>query len=290
MERATPPCPTRRTVPCDVVNPASPSGGARPTPGAPRTDAGLYGRSFADVYDDWYPPDASSDAAVHHIAGLAGGGRVLELGIGTGRLAVPLVRAGVDVVGLDSSPEMIERLGHRCAAVGCDVPEVVLGDAADPRCWPRGPFTVVLAAFNLVCNLVEPDAQATLFASASAALDDGGCLVVESAVPDPGDRAAEGLEVREVTADHVVLIATSRDPSDGVVTGQHIELRDGLAPRLRPWRIRVPSPAELDGWAREHRLELVERRPTWDGTAVDAATADDGSSSWIRTYRRSAPG
>ena len=72
-----------------------------------------------------------------------------------------------------------------------------------------------------------------------------------------------------VTAESVVLIATEADPSDGVVTGQHIELRDGAPVRLRPWRIRVTGPDELDAWANEAGLVLGERRADWEGTPYD---------------------
>ena len=84
-----------------------------------------YGEAIADVYDDWYGDISDVEGTVATIARLARGGRVLELGIGTGRLAVPLRNAGVDVWGIDASPAMVERV--RAKPGGGDIP-VVIGD------------------------------------------------------------------------------------------------------------------------------------------------------------------
>lgn len=79
-----------------------------------RFDPATYGRSFADVYDAWYPTDEVTGATVAHVAALAGpGGSVLELGVGTGRLALPLAERGLSVTGLDASPDMLDRLAAK---------------------------------------------------------------------------------------------------------------------------------------------------------------------------------
>jgi SAM-dependent methyltransferase len=247
-----------------------------------------YGRSFADVYDEWYPADAATAAAVDRIHQLAGdGAQILELGVGTGRLALPLAALGHRVVGLDSSTEMLDRLStnsaeqtDRSAGSGGSV-EGVRGDVADGTAWPDGPFQVVVAAFNLVCNLTDEAAQSAMFAQAHASLSPGGVLVVEAFVPNPVDHAERRLEVREVSAEQVVLIASRTDPDLGVVIGQHIQLRDGEPVRLRPWRLRPTSPAELDRLAGEAGLERVDRRDGWDGAGLGDAC--------VTTYRRPAP-
>jgi SAM-dependent methyltransferase len=244
-----------------------------------------YGRSFADVYDEWYPADAATSAAVERIHRLAGdGARILELGVGTGRLALPLAALGHEVVGLDSSVEMLDRLAANAAAgaapaeVSGGSVEGVQGDVAEPASWPAGPFQVVVAAFNLVCNLADAAAQAAMFAQAHAALAPGGVLVVEAFVPHPVDTAERRLEVREVSAEQVVLIASRTDPDLGVVIGQHIQLRDGEPVRLRPWRLRPTSPAELDRLAAEAGLDRVDRRDGWDGAGLGDAC--------VTTFRR----
>jgi SAM-dependent methyltransferase len=233
-------------------------------------DAGTYGRSFADVYDRWYPADPDTDAAVRRIAavadGAAGSGRVLELGVGTGRLALPLVARGHEVVGLDASEEM---LGQLAAKPGGAAVRTVHGDVGHPTAWPEGPFDVVVAAFNLLFNLADADAQQALFTAAAAVLDPAGSLLVEAFLPAPLEVVERRLEVREVTAGSVVLIATDASPADGVVVGQHIELRDGEPVRLRPWRIRVATPEQIDAWGSAAGMELVERHADWSGTVFD---------------------
>lgn len=253
-------------------------------------DAGTYGRSFAEVYDEWYPADDATAGAVAAVAALAGpGGRVLELGVGTGRLALPLAALGLRVTGVDAAEEMLEVLtakdpdgrvervsGDVGAPDGTPVGSAAAGTSFAP--WPDGPFDVVLAACNLLCNLPDERRQSACVAGAAARLRRGGHLVVEAFVPAPLVPGPQ-LAASEVRADAVVLIATEADPDTGIVTGQHVELRDGAPVRLRPWRIRVATPDEIDGWARAAGLELVDRRESWgeDGPASDGL---------VSTYRR----
>jgi SAM-dependent methyltransferase len=245
--------------------------------------AATYGRGFADVYDRWYPADDATTAAVEHISRLAGpSGRVLELGVGTGRLAVPLAERGHQVVGMDASSEMLEQLAANAAHLPDGAVRALLCDLAEPSSWPAERPSVVVAAFNLVCNLTDPAAQARLFISATAVLAPGGHLVVETFLPAMVERRERHLQVREVRADAVVLIASDTDPDAGIVTGQHIELRDGEPVRLRPWRLRLTTPAELDRWAAEAGLERVAVWQDWTG--VDS-TGDDGDPTRIAVYR-----
>lgn len=265
---------------------------AEPPPGS--FDSTTYGRSFADVYDSWYPSDGTTAETVSFVAALAGsavdadpgdGGsdcpdaldrrpRVLELGVGTGRLALPLAAAGLDVVGIDSSPEMLDQLTAKDPE---GTVRSVPGDVGEPDTWPEGPFDVVLAACNLICNLTDPSAQASCIAGSATRLSHGGHLVVEAFEPaplEPGPRLTAG----DVRGDVVVLIATDADPSSGVVLGHHVEMRDGGTVRLRPWRIRVTTTDELDGWAADAGLQLVERREGWG--------AEGGDTGLVSIYRR----
>ena len=125
--------------------------------------ADTYGESFADVYDDWYADVSDVDATVAMIARLAGDGPVLELGVGTGRLAIPLAAAGVRVIGIDASPSMLRLLDEK---PGADAVTAVLADMAHLAEGPgaeeiaaAGPYTVAFAAFNTFFNLVTPDDQ-----------------------------------------------------------------------------------------------------------------------------------
>lgn len=243
-----------------------------------RHDATAYGRSFADVYDDWYPPDSQSEAAAAEIEALAGTSaargvtaRVLELGVGSGRLAIPLVERGLIVVGIDASDAMLSQLAQKSS----DRVAALVGDVSDPAAWPEGPFDVVVAAFNLICNLLDVERQRRLFELAAGVLDAEGTFVVEVNEPVDEPQSAR-LDVRHVTDESVVLMATQFDAGSGIVVGQHIELRDGVAPKLRPWKVRLTTLDELDGWAASAGLRLVGRTAGWD---------DDGASV-VSRYRR----
>lgn len=247
-------------------------------------DAATYGRSFADVYDEWYSDDATTATCVARLVELAGpGAGVLELGVGTGRLAIPLARAGMSVTGMDSSPEMLAALAAKCAGgpSGSEVQVRALqGDAADPDQWPEEEFDLVVAATDLLLNLVEDGAQRRCLDLCASHLRPGGHLVVEGVLAVATEPAERGLEVKEVTTERVVLIVTE-GRGDGVVDGSHVELRDGEPVRLRPWSVRPLPLSTLDRWAASVGLELVSRHADWSGTPFDP----DGRSH-VSTYRR----
>jgi SAM-dependent methyltransferase len=239
------------------------------------SDPGRYGRSFAEVYDRWYPGGDEPAVVAHLREHVADGARVLELGVGTGRLAVPL--AGFEVTGLDASEEMLAELE---AKAGGSV-RGVRGDAAEPGDWPPGPFAAVLAACNLLLNLPDAGAQRRCVEQAARALEPGGVLVVELQRLTGAPSERPELEVRAVEEDVVVLIATCADPVTGVVRGNHVELRDGQPVRLRPWTIRILGLGELDRWCLDAGLELVDR------TADHRGTPDDGTSpTTVSVFRR----
>lgn len=241
-------------------------------------DPGRYGRSFAEVYDRWYP-GGDEGAVVEHLTRLLpAGARVLELGVGTGRLAIPLADAGFEVSGLDASEEMLAQLE---AKAGSRV-RAVRGDAAEPAEWPPGPFSAVLAGCNLLLNLSDPHAQRRCVHQAAEVLAPGGVLVVELQRLAGALTGRPELEVRTVEEDVVVLIATCGDPTTGVVTGNHVELRDGQPVRLRPWTIRVLDLAELDGWCSDAGLTLEGRFADHTG-APDDGTATTTVSVFRRT-------
>lgn len=244
-------------------------------------DAGTYGRSFADVYDEWYPADDDSVAAADLVSELAGtDGHVLELGVGTGRLALLLADRGCRVTGIDSSDEMLDLLRSKDPDGRVTA---LVGDVADARSWPDSTVDVVLAANNLLCNLADTAAQRRTVELSAARLRSGGHLVVEAFVPAPIDERSRALEVREVRHDGVTLIASDADAATGAVTGAHIELCDGAPVRVRPWRILPVWPAELDRWAIDAGLVRVDRHADWNGTPYDAEGARQ-----VGVYRRGA--
>lgn len=240
-------------------------------------DETTYGERFADVYDDWYGSITDTAACVEAVALLAGGGPVLELGVGTGRLAIPLADRGLPVTGVDSSPAMLDALSAKGAKAGRRVTGV-LGDMTDP---PVGDsrFAVVLIAYNTLFNLVTVEAQRTCLANAAARLAPGGCLVVEAFVPDETAAATDAVTPKHVTADHVVLSVSRHDPERQEVIGQFVDITESGI-RLRPWHIRWCTPAQLDEMADGVGLAVDERWSTWSGAAFDHHSA-----SHITVYR-----
>src|SRR5450432_4197693 len=141
-----------------------------------------FGEAVAARYDQ-SEGDPSESAAVESVvdflAGLAGGGAALELGIGTGRIALPLARRGIRVHGIDLSRAMVARLRDK---PGGDVIGVTLGDFAATAV--PGRFSLAYLVFNTIMNLTAQDAQVACFRNAAAHLRPGGCFVIEVMVPE----------------------------------------------------------------------------------------------------------
>ena len=240
-------------------------------------DDHTYGDAFADVYDDWYGEVSDVDATVALVRRLAPSGAVLELGVGTGRLAIPLARAGLEVHGVDSSAVMIERLRAKPHA---DSVHCVVGDMVDDA--PAGPFAVVLVAYNTFFNLPTAQRQREAMASIARRLDTGGHLVIEAFVPDDPAPSGSTVSLRSMTANRVVLSVSIDDPTEQRAEGHLIELTEHHGVRLRPWSIRWARPEELDAMADEAGLVLVERWGDVAGSAFDTE-----SPRHVSVYRRS---
>lgn len=242
-------------------------------------DASTYGEHFADVYDEWYGGVSDVAATVEVVAGLAGGGPLLELGVGTGRLAVPLAQRGLEVHGIDASPAMLERLAAKAAAAGVEVP-ALLGDFADVGVEVPGGFAVVLVAFNTLFNLGDAEAQRRCLANAADRLMPDGRLVVEAFAPEPDAvRPGGAVTPTVIEPDRVVLQVTQSDPEAQTVTGSVVSISESGI-RLRPWRIRWATPEELDTMAGAAGLERVERWGDWDRRPFD-----DDSPRHVTVYR-----
>jgi SAM-dependent methyltransferase len=216
-----------------------------------------YGDAFADVYDDWYQQVTDVEGTAALISNLSEGLDVLELGVGTGRLALPIAAAGVPITGVDSSSEMLKRLTAR------DTSGLVTTHLADMASWlPTGPFKLIFCAYNTFFNLVNPDDQEKCLQLVSDRLTPDGLFVLEAFVPSNypllPTRAVESRHMTKAT----VLNITIREKISGVVRGQSIQVGEA-GPILRPWRILIKTPDELDQVAARHGLDLVERWQDW---------------------------
>jgi SAM-dependent methyltransferase len=235
-----------------------------------------YGERFADVYDDWYHDLSDVDATVAALEVLAEGGPVLELGVGTGRLAIPLAARGVAVTGVDTSTAMLDRLAANDPA---GTVTAIRGDMVTGL--PDGPFHLVFVAFNTLFNLRDPDRQAACFEAVAQRLTPGGRFVVEAFVPDDPPRSGDYVGVRSITADRVVLTIAVHDPVAQCADGQFVEFTEAGGVRLRPWSIRYSTPAELDAMAAAAGLEREHRWHTFDDV-TDGTDADRH----VSVYRR----
>jgi SAM-dependent methyltransferase len=216
-----------------------------------------YGDRIADVYDELYT-GLDTDATVETLAGLAGGGPVLELAIGTGRLALPLAERGLELHGIDASEAMVAKLREK---PGGDRIAVTMGDFADVGV--EGRYPLVFIGFNTFFALLTQDDQLRCFANVAEHLADGGLFVLEAFFPDLAryDRDQRVNVVRLDTGE-VMLDAARHDPVAQRIQASHVVVSEA-GTKLYPVNLRYAFPSELDLMARLAGLELKERWGGW---------------------------
>ena len=197
-------------------------------------------------------------ATVDFLVELAREGAALELGIGTGRIAVPLAAQGVRVHGIDLSPDMVAQL--RAKPGGGEIP-VTIGDFSSTRVGET--FSLAYLVFNTINNLTAQDAQVACFESVASQLEPGGCFVIEVGVP-----SGEPLRVFALSETHVGV--DEYDAATQRLVSHHFSLVDGRW-ELRSIPFRSVSPAELDLMARLAGMRLRER---WSGWTREPFTAE----------------
>jgi SAM-dependent methyltransferase len=222
-------------------------------------DEGFFGERVASVYDEhaagMFDP-AVVTPVVDMLAGFAGQGGALELGIGTGRIALPLAERGVRVAGIDSSEAMVARF--RAKPGGGDL-EVAIGDFASTRVG--GEFALVYLIFNTINNLVTQDAQVACFENAAAHLGRGGRFVIETAVPDLQNLPV-GQTIIPFLAEPGGVSFDVYDVVSQRFSSQHFDFVDGRV-EAHPVEFRYAWPAELDLMARLAGLRLQDRWAGW---------------------------
>lgn len=226
-----------------------------------------FGERVAERYDesaaDMFEPEVV-DPVVDFLAELAGRGAALELGIGTGRIALPLARRGVRVHGIDLSEAMVARLR---AKPGADAIGVTVGDFATTTV--EGTFSVVYLVFNTIMNLTTQDEQVACFRNAAAHLDPGGCFVIEVGVPGL-QRLPPGETFQAFTVSPTRLGFDEYDVVSQGLISHHYRVVDGKLEVVSvPFRYVWPS--ELDLMARLAGMELRER---WSGWKREPFTSD----------------
>jgi SAM-dependent methyltransferase len=232
-------------------------------------DPGEYGRHIGADYDDLYLGVLDTEGAVARLLELADGGSVLELGVGTGRLALPLAAAGLHVHGVDGSPEMLERLESKPG--GSTLP-TTLGDFSDVAV--PGTFSLASLTFNTIYALPDQDAQVRCFANVARHLRPGGRFVVEAFVPDPTVPAGSSLRPRKLTEGYVGLVITDHDPVHQVLATTQVVLGGSGGVRLFPIVHRYAHPSELDLMARLAGMRLEQRWADWRRTPFSSTSID----------------
>ncbi len=232
-----------------------------------------YGEKIADHYDERYPEVHSS--LIDRLVEIGGAGPALELGIGTGRVALLLATRGVEVHGLDASPSMVERM--RVKPGGGDIP-VTIRNMEDLS--GLGPFRMVYVVFNTFFSLLDQESQVRCFKSVASVLEPGGLFVMEAFVPDVArfDRnqrvSVVGIDTHEVAVDVAVY-----HPRDQTVVASNMVFGP-TGRRQFPVKLRFAYPSELDLMARLAGLSLVER---WGGWEKEPYT---GEGIHVSTWRR----
>ncbi|MFG3114700.1 class I SAM-dependent DNA methyltransferase [Streptomyces sp. NPDC048197] len=228
---------------------------------------GYFGEQVAARYDassgDMFAPDVVAET-VDVLAGLAGEGRALELGIGTGRIALPLARRGVPVHGIDMSRAMVARLRDKPGAEAIDV---TIGDFATTRV--PGTFSLAYLVFNTIMNLTTQAEQVACFRNVAAHLAPGGCFVIEVGVPElrrlpPGQNAVPFKVSPTSWAFDLYDVATQ------AMSSNYVDVVDGRG-EYRSIPFRYVWPSELDLMAQLAGLRLRER---WDGWGKGPFTSE----------------
>jgi SAM-dependent methyltransferase len=236
-----------------------------------------FGYEVSKRYDTHTRGD--EDETVAFLARQAGGREALEFAVGTGRIALPLIRAGVRVDGIELSPDMVDRMREK---PGGNAVEVIIGDMSRVTAGHR--YGLVYLVYNTIGNLLTQDDQVACFQNAARHLHPGGVFVLECRVPTAPSRPGHRfVDAEEVGVDHVVLGVCHYDPVRQILDNNHVWISsDGII--LQPISLRLAHPPEFDLMARIAGLRLRQRWGGWNGEPFTAA-------SWrhVSVYER-APG
>lgn len=233
-------------------------------------DESTYGERIAEVYDGLYEIFRGDAAeAVEFLAPLAKGRRVLELGIGTGRIALPLAQRGIKIHGVDASPAMIEKL--RGKPGGAEIP-VEMGNFANLKIGGR--FSLVYVVFNTFFALLSQDDQVRCFTRVAKRLAPDGAFVIEAFMPDltrfdHGQRTSTTL----ISDERTIMEVSKLDAASQRVRAQHLIIDDGGVRRY-PVEVRFAYPPELDLMARIAGMRLRERWGGWDRRPFTSESAN----------------
>lgn len=246
-----------------------------------------YGRMFADHYDEVMPKDTTAERTASVLADLARGrGPALELGVGTGRVALLLARRIGTVVGVDFSQDMLDRLGDDTKSTGTDVRPVLadMRDYTDERTYP-----LVYCVTGTLSGLTGPEEQRRSVLAWAGLLARDGLLVLEMQNPEAVALIHNGNMTDTVFQAHP-------DNGTGVLVSRVLDTERSLwtvssayfgasGVKVSQETCRLTPPEELDGYAAEAGLELSARFGDWNLGSVEPR-----SGTYISVYRRASGG
>ncbi len=179
-----------------------------------------YGERIADVYDQWY--SEFDPSAIQTLPELAQGERSLELGIGTGRIAVPLLKTGLSVHGIDASESMVAKLR---AKPGGDRIPIKMGNFVEVSI--EGQFTLIYVVFNTFYSLLTQEEQIRCFQNVARHLTSDGVFVIEAFVPDlKRFTGGQAIRLNRIEVNEVQIDVSQIEPDAQIVTSQHIVLTE----------------------------------------------------------------
>lgn len=207
------------------------------------------------------------EETVRFLARLAGGGDALELAVGTGRIALPLTRAGVRVEGIELSQDMVDRMREKPDGDGI---EVAIGDMS--RVATGRTYGLVYLVYNTIGNLLTQDDQVRCFENAARHLAEDGVFVLECRIPvAPAWPGGQRVAAERIEADEVALVASRYDPVAQTLDQNRVTIgAEGIG--FGPIRLRLAHPPEFDLMARLAGLRLRERWGGWNGDSFTAAS------------------
>jgi SAM-dependent methyltransferase len=239
-------------------------------------DQSILWNDWADTYDDWNR-HLDPAPAVRFLLGIEPAGLALELGVGTGRVALELARAGRPVDGIEIAPKMVAQLEHKRG----DLPvRVYIGDMADVPV--DGPYPLVYAAYSSLFSLTDQASQVRCFRSVARVLAPDGAFVLECSIPWPGLLSpSKGINLHDFEGDMVRISASISDLANQRISFRELVF-DGRGMRVLPVEQRYCWPAELDLMAQLAGLALTERYSNFDRDPFTRATLRH-----VSVYRRS---
>ncbi|MER5419787.1 class I SAM-dependent DNA methyltransferase [Streptosporangium roseum] len=222
-----------------------------------------YGDAWADVYDETFSWLDDTDETVEAVLEHAQHGPVLELGVGTGRISLPLARAGIETYGIDASAKMLAKLKSKSG--GMEI-SVHLGDFSDFN-LDRS-FSVIFLTRNTLSEIPTQEAQVSCMRAIARHLMPGGSAIIDLAVPRP--ERADGIpRVTRVNEGTVTLLARSVDVVTQHSTAHRIRF-GAEGTHVGVIRDRYIWPSELDLMAQLAGMTLCSRNADWRGSPFNA--------------------